>query len=159
MSRGMTAGVLLLTMSAGWTFSAELRQEEHFDFSMCKFGKIDYPAFAKGLTSGSFDRITASLFDAPADPGRSRCDGTYEIVGGAYHDQGTCVRIDADGDRLLMQYQTGADLSGRWTTLEGSGKYKAVSIEGVYSPVGNVPGVMPGGFKTCNRYTGISRMN
>ena len=59
MSRGMTAGVLLLTMSAGWTFSAELRQEEHFDFSMCKFGKIDYPAFAKGLTSGSFDRITA----------------------------------------------------------------------------------------------------
>jgi hypothetical protein len=50
-------------------------------------------------------------------------------------------------------------LSGRWTTVGGSGEYKTVSIEGQYSRVGNVPGVMPGGFKTCNRYTGISKMN
>jgi len=113
MSRSKVAGLLLLTMSAGWTFGADLRQEGQFDFSLCKFGKIDVPAFATGLTSGSFDRITASLFDAPSGPGRSRCDGTYEIVGGTYHDQGICVRVDADGDRLLMQYQTGPDLTGR----------------------------------------------
>ena len=137
---------------------AEMLKQGRFDFNLCKFGKTDYPTLAKRLISGSFDRIAASMYDngdsKAMHPQDSRCVGSYEIVGGVYRDHGVCTQVDADGDKLLMRYETGADLIGTWTAADGSGKYEGMTAKGEYRPIGNVPGVMVGGFKSCNHYTG-----
>ena len=84
--------------------------------------------------------------------------GAYEIVGGAYRDYGVCTRVDADGDKWFMRYETGADLSGTWTAIGGSGKYAGMAAKGEYRPIGNVPGLVPNGFKSCNHYTGYYKL-
>ena len=105
------------------------------------------------------DRIAASIYGKGGsndiDRGSPRCVGTYEITGGRYRDHGTCTLVDADGDKWLMRYETGADLAGTWVAVEGSGKYEGMEARGEYRPVGNVPGVLAGGFKSCNHNTGL----
>lgn len=137
-------------------------REGRFDFNVCKFGKADYPRHAKGLVGDSFNRIAASMYDnggsKDIDQQGSRCVGAYEIVGGKYRDYGVCTQVDADDDRWLMRYETGADLSGTWVAVGGSGKYEGMSAKGEYRPIGNVPGVVPGGFKSCNHYTGAYKL-
>ncbi|MGQ0579505.1 MAG: hypothetical protein ACT4PQ_11430 [Betaproteobacteria bacterium] len=155
----------LLAPAVGWIsapLSAEMIREGRFDFDICKFGKADYPWLAKGLVSGSFDRIAASIYDngrpKDIDRGISRCVGAYEVVGGRYRDYGVCTQVDADGDQWRMRYETGADLIGTWVAMGGSGKYEGITAKGEYRPVGNVPGVMAGGFKSCNHNTGSYRL-
>ena len=155
----------LLAPAVGWIstpLSAEMIREGRFDFNICKFGKADYPRLAKGLVSGSFDRIAASIYDngGSEDIGQqdSRCVGAYEVVGGRYRDYGVCTQVDADGDKWLMRYETGADLIGTWVAVGGSGKYEAMTAEGEYRPNGNVPGVLAGGFKSCNHNTGTYKL-
>ena len=156
---------LLLVSAAGWIsppVSAEMLKEGRFDFNICKFGKNDYPELAKRLISGSFDRITASMYDNggsnSSDPQGLRCVGVYEIVGGEYRDYGVCTQVDADGDKWLMRYETGVDLSGTWVAVDGSGKYEGMTAKGEYRPIGNVPGVVPGGFKSCSHNTGTYKL-
>jgi hypothetical protein len=156
----------LLVSAVGWMptpVSAEILREGRFDFNFCKFGKADYPRQAEGLVSGSFGRIIASMYDdgdlKDIDQQGSRCVGTYEIVGGSYRDYGVCTQVDADGDKWFMRYETGADLSGTWVAAGGSGKYEGMTAKGEYRPTGNVPGLVPNGFKSCNHYTGTYKLN
>jgi len=155
----------LLVLAVGWIsmpVSAEMLKEGRFDFNICKFGKADYPRLAKGLVSGSFDRITASMYDNGAskavDQQGSRCVGAYQIVDGEYRDYGVCTQVDADGDKWLMRYETGADLIGTWVAVGGSGKYEGMTAKGEYQPIGNVPGVVAGGFKSCYHNTGTYQL-
>jgi len=155
----------LLTLAAGWIstpLGADMLREGRVDFSFCKFGKADYPRQARGLINGSFDRIAASLhgngglnsFDQHGSP----CVGTYEIVDGSYRDYGVCTQVDADGDKWLMRYETGANLAGTWMAVGGSGKYEGIVAKGEYRPIGHVPGLVPNGFKSCNHYSGIYKL-
>jgi hypothetical protein len=155
----------LLALAAGWLstpVSAEMLKEGRVDFNFCKFGKTDYPKLAKGLISGSFDRITASIYDnggsKAIDQQGSRCVGVYEIVRGEYRDYGDCTQVDADGDKWLMRYETGADLVGTWVAVGGSGKYEGMTAKGEYRPIGNLPGVLAGGFKSCNHIKGTYKL-
>lgn len=156
---------LLLVPAMGWIstpLGAEILREGRFDFNFCKFGKADYPRQARGLVSGSFDRIAASLYDnggsKDIDQQGSRCVGAYEVVGGQYRDYGVCTQVDADGDKWLMRYETRADLGGTWIAVGGSGKYEGIMAKGEYRPIGNVPGLVPNGFKSCNHYTGAYKL-
>lgn len=158
------AGALLVP-AVGWKsapLSAEMLREGRFNFNICQFGKADYPRHAKALVSDAFDRIAASMRDEGGSKGidrqGSRCVGAYEIVGGAYRDYGVCTRVDADGDKWLMRYETAADLSGTWMAMGGSGKYAGMAAKGEYRPIGNVPGLVPNGFKSCNHYTGAYKL-
>ncbi len=151
----------LLALAAGWMSTlpgAEIRREGRFDFNSCNVGKAAYPRHARALVSGSFDRIAASMSDngesKHIDQQGSGCVGSYEVVGGSYRDGGVCTRVDADGDEWFMRYETGADLSGTWTATSGSGKYEGMTAKGEYRPTGNVPGLVPNGFKSCNHFTG-----
>ncbi len=138
--------------------------EGRFDFNLCTFGKVDYPRHAKDLVSGSFDLMAQSLRGPGNDskdvalPHGSSCVGTHEIVAGTYRDHGVCTRQDADGDEWTMRYETATDLAGKWVAVGGSGKYEGMQAAGEYRPVGSVPGVLPGGFKTCYHNTGTYRM-
>ena len=155
----------LLAPAVGWIstpLSADMVRVGRFDFNICKFGKAEYPWHAKGLVNGSFDRIAASMYDNGgskdiAQQG-SRCVGAYEVVGGRYRDYGVCTQVDADGDKWLMRYETGADLIGTWVAVGGSGKYEGMTAKGEYRPIGNVPGVLAGGFKSCNHITGTYKL-
>lgn len=155
----------LLALASGWIstpINAEMLREGRFDFNICKFGKADYPRLAKGLVSDSFNRIAAAMYDNGGskdfDQQGSRCVGTYEIVGGEYRDSGVCTRVDTDGDKWLMRYETRADLSGTWMAVGGSGKYEGMTAKGDYRPVGNIPGLVPNGFKSCNHYSGTYQL-
>jgi len=155
----LCAGSMLIPV-VGWISEspgAGRPGEGRFDFDICHFGKADYPRHARNLVSNSFDRIAAAVYDNGSkdiEKQDSRCVGTYEIVSGAYRDHGVCTRKDADGDQLLMRYETRPDLSGSWVAAGGSGKYERMTAMGGYKPTGNVPGLVPNGFKSCNHYTG-----
>lgn len=157
----------MLGSSAGWASAAtgaQMAGDGRFDFNLCTFGKVDYPRHARDLVSGSFDLMAQSLRD-PGDDSRdiappysSRCVGAYEIVAGTYRDHGVCTRRDADGDEWVMRYETATDLAGKWVAVGGTGKYEGMKVAGEYRPVGSVPGVLPGGFKTCYHNTGTYRL-
>jgi hypothetical protein len=38
--------------------------------------------------------------------------------------------------------------------MDGSGKYEGMTANGEYRPIGNVPRVLAGGFKSCNHHSG-----
>jgi hypothetical protein len=156
---------LVLVLVVGWISTparAGTLTQGWLDFNICMFGKVDYPVLAKRLVNASFDRIATFMYDdgsfKPIDRRGSGCVGAYEVVDGRYRDHGVCTQVDADGDTWRMHYETGADLRGTWTTLSGSGKYEGITGEGEYQPVGNVPGVLAGGFKSCNHVTGTYRL-
>ena len=140
----------------------QVASEGLFDFNICTFGKADYPRHARDLVSGSFGIMTAAMHDAggrkDGGPAPSRCVSYYEIAAGTYRDRGICTVTDADGDKWVMRYETATDLAGRWVAVAGTGKYEGMKAAGEYRPVGNVPGVMAGGFKTCHHNTGTYRM-
>jgi hypothetical protein len=141
----------------------QVASEGLFDFNICTFGKVDYPRHASDLMSGSVDRMARILHEPggtkdSAGQNASRCAGSHEIAAGTYRDSGICTVTDADGDEWVMRYETATDLAGRWVAVGGTGKYEGMRAAGEYRPVGNVPGVMAGGFKTCHHNTGTYRM-
>lgn len=163
--RALLAG-LLSVQAAVYTplcAGAGMPREGRFDFNLCTFGKVDYPRHARDLMSGSVDRMAQFLREPAgkkdsASQHASRCAGSHEIAAGTYRDRGICAVTDADGDEWVMRYETATDLAGKWFTVGGTGKYEGMKATGEYRPVGNVPGVMAGGFKTCHHNTGTYRM-
>ncbi len=163
--RAASLAAWMLVSSAGWASAAtgaQMARDGRFDFNLCTFGKVDYPRHARDLMSGSVERMAKFLRepggtrDSASQP--SRCAGSHEIAAGTYRDRGICTVTDADGDEWVMRYETATDLAGRWVTVGGTGKYEGMKAAGEYRPVGNVPGVMAGGFKTCHHNTGTYRM-
>ena len=43
-------------------------------------------------------------------------------------------------------------------SLSGSGKVQGLTAKGEYHPIGNVPGLVPNGFKNCNHYAGSYKL-
>jgi hypothetical protein len=64
----------------------------------------------------------------------------------AYKYSGTCVQIDADGDKLFMTYE--GSKSGQVKWIGGTGKYKDVDGSGSLGVV-----VAPGGTSNLFAYT------
>lgn len=159
--RASVATVLALAASQA-SAAVDMPREGRFDFNYCMGGKAGYSEVRSGLATGEFDSVAGTYANGGTkafDRQGSRCFGVYEIVDGKYRDYGICTQVDADGDKWIMRFETGADMSGKWVALGGSGKYEGMTANGTYTPVGDVPvPAVPGVYNKCNRNTGTYRL-
>lgn len=63
-----------------------------------------------------------------------RCVVYNETLGGKPHIGGSCVEIDADGDKVLTTFSAGVH-----TIVGGSGKYKGLSGSAPFSVISRLP--------------------
>jgi hypothetical protein len=160
-ARWIAGSLFLVAIWVSTPLCAQTIKEGRFDFDICQYGKADYPHQARELIEKSFHGMAALIYNdgkEDIDPPGSRCETSYEIVDGEYRDKGVCTQVDANGDQWMMQYRTAADLGGTWWVAGGSGKYAGMTAKGEYKPVNSLPGVVPNGFKNCNRYTGTYKL-
>lgn len=146
------------TAADAWTATGPSR-DGAASFLVCAFGKADYPMHAAELARRAFEKMSDSIQTGghPGIPAGSRigCEGRHRVVEGGYRDVGTCTRIDQDGDMWRVQYETGKDLSGSWTTIAGSGKFERLRARGTYRAAAIAPGMAAGGFKSCRLVTAV----
>jgi hypothetical protein len=90
--------------------------------------------------------------------GGAHCIGTYTFVEGKHLGTGYCIHVDPDGDRWLQKWEAGADFSGTWTAVGGSGKYAGMQASGMFKPIGPVASALPNSVQQCNHNTGSYRL-
>lgn len=140
--------------------AVNLPKEGSFDFNFCFVSDAVHVAFGDKVYVGSFQNRASMHSNRPGgafDLQGARCFGTYGNVDGDYTDQGYCEIVDADGDKWLMKFTSGADSSGIWTAPFGTGKYEGMTARGTYKPLGFPPSPVPGNAR-CNRNTGTYRL-
>ena len=69
-----------------------------------------------------------------------------------------CTNVDADGDKWMERFETGAEITGKWVATGGTGKYEELAASGNYASVGETPPAAPGAYNKCNRNTGTYRL-
>lgn len=155
------AASLLCIADVGFA-AVDMPKEGRFDFNYCMGGKVGYSELRAGLAMGEFEGVASTYANGAGkafDRQGSRCIGVYEIVDGKYRDYGVCTQVDADGDKWLMRFDTGGDMSGKWVVVGGTGKYEGMSATGSYAPVGDLPPAAgPGTYNKCNRNTGTYKL-
>jgi hypothetical protein len=94
---------------------------------------------------------TGGLFDMMT----SHCLGAARVVDGKPSLWGHCEWTDKDGDKVLMHYVRSDPVNGRYTVVQGTGKYSGISGTRDYK-ITAFPAV-PGGRAVCDegklRYT------
>ena len=81
----------------------------------------------------------------------SHCLGASRMVEGKPSVWGHCEWTDKDGDKVLMHYQRSESLSGRYTVVQGTGKYAGITGTRDYKIIPFPP--IPGGRAVCDEGT------
>jgi hypothetical protein len=63
-----------------------------------------------------------------------RCIGYHETLAGKLQAQGSCVEIDAEGDKVFTTY-----VAGVHTLIGGTGKYKGISGTAPFAVISRLP--------------------
>lgn len=63
-----------------------------------------------------------------------RCVGYHETLAGKLQAQGSCVEIDAEGDKVFATY-----VAGVHTLIGGTGKYKGISGTAPFAVISRLP--------------------
>lgn len=68
-----------------------------------------------------------------------RCVGYHETMGGKLQTRGSCVEIDAEGDKVFTTYAAGVH-----TVVGGTGKYKGITGSAPFTVVSRLPSTAAG---------------
>jgi hypothetical protein len=149
-------------LSLPWVAAAaQPPKEGTLDFNFCFAGTVEHSEISTRLSTGSFQSL-AALHSNPAggafDRQGARCFGTYAFVDGKHLGVGYCVHVDPDGDRWLQKWEAGADFTGTWSAMGGTGKYDGMQASGRFKPINFVASALPNSVQHCNHNTGSYRL-
>lgn len=157
--RSALATALMSAMATSQA-AVTMPKEGSFDFNFCFVSDATHVAISDKSYVGSFQNRAAMHSNRAGgafDLQGARCFGYYGNLDGAYSDQGYCEIVDADGDKWVMRFASGADSAGTWTAAAGTGKYEGMVARGAYKPLGFPPSPVPGNAR-CNRNTGTYQL-
>jgi hypothetical protein len=141
--------------------AAPLAKEGKLDFNLCFAGTTQHSEVSPQLAAGSFEGLGAiysNVSGGPFDRQGVRCIGTYSFVEGKHLGTGYCIHVDLDGDKWVERWEAGADFSGTWIAIGGSGKYAGMQASGMFKPNGPVASALPNSVQHCNHNTGSYRL-
>jgi hypothetical protein len=127
----------------------------------CFVGEGTFIAASKDSTFGSFHnnglRFT-SKEGALGDASTMDCILQASIDGKGISGPGYCVSIDADGDKMSLDFAENNG-SGTWKFLGGTGKYTGITGGGEYRTLRKFPAMMQQGkLGGCNTSTGTYKL-
>jgi hypothetical protein len=142
--------VALVTLPLSTGHAAELAKQGAIDATYTAHNAqaipdLDAADEQKAYVNEAFLVLTSAAPQGDLLGGKSaRClgYGSYDAKG-AYHEDGRCTFVDADGDQVFETYVIGSDVNpGRGQITGGTGKYKGVKGEYVltYEPMATFAG-------------------
>jgi hypothetical protein len=155
-----TIGALCLSLPL-LSAAANMPKEGRLEFNFCFAGTSQHSEVSPQLAAGSFEGLAALHTTPPGGPfdlQGARCMGTYTFVDGKHLGTGYCVHVDPDGDKWLQKWEAGADFSGTWMAVGGSGKFAGMQASGAFKPIGFVASALPNSAQHCNRNTGSYKL-
>ena len=152
---------LSIVLASASLAAAPLPKEGPANFGSCYVGDMTLMEASKENQFGSFH--VSGLVLGPTegtllDGSTFECIIPVSIDATGRHANGSCVTVDADGDKTSQNY-TGVNGAGKWSFIGGTGKYAGITGGGEYKPARKFAAMMQQGKRGgCNTVTGSYKL-
>ena len=147
----------VLSLAVAWTSVAFAKSGE-VGITQCTGAEVQNVETAPQASFGiakAYGTVRADPAGGLFDMMTSHCLGAARVVDGKPSVWGHCEWTDKDGDKVLLHYARSDGLTGRYTVVQGTGKYSGIIGTRDYK-ITPFPSV-PGGRAVCDegklRYT------